>query len=80
MFLEMLYIIRSGVGELAQHGEHVALAHDDVLFAVQFHFGASVFTVEHLVAGFQYHFFVFRALSHGENFALQGLFLDVDER
>lgn len=60
---------------LSENSQHVALAHDEIFLAFEFDFCSAILTIEHRIAGFQDHFFVFRSVAHGKHTALQGFLL-----
>jgi len=74
MMLMIIQLLIQKKSCLGQYGKHVALAHNEVFLAVEFHFGAAIFAIEHAIAHFEYHFFVFRTSTYGKHFALQGFF------
>src|SRR5574344_749466 len=72
VYSSTIYNINIVWRRLSEHGEHIALAHDEILFAVKFHLVAGIFAVEHGVAHLQHHFLVLSAVAHGEHFAFEG--------
>lgn len=61
--------------QLSQNSQHITLTHDQIFHAVEFHFSTGIFSVEHGIAGFQYHFFVFGSVAGSQNFTLKRFFL-----
>ena len=57
------------------HCEHIALAHHQILNALELELCATVLAVEHFVALFQDHCFILCTLSYGLDSAMKGFLL-----
>ncbi len=71
-FGEVYLLLWRGWGGLFENCQHIALAHDEVLLALILQFGACIFAVEDMVAGFQHHLFVFGAGAYCQHLSAEG--------